>query len=134
MVTKKLKFLFGLSLLLIAAHGIEEVSTGFLYQDSFVSFFSELFATKIELFYWSFHIMWWLILIVAYLLLLGGGWALIPLSLFGIVFFFEIHHVLKAIQTTGYYPGVISAFFYPILGIFYWKEVIRCWKGKYGRS
>ncbi|GEM_PF-1630171 len=134
MVSKRLKFLLGLSLLLITTHGIEEVLTGFLYKDSFISFFSELAATKGELFYWSFHSMWWLMLIVVYLLILGGRWALIPLSLFGIVFFFEAHHLIKAILAGGYYPGSISAFFYPILGVFYWKEIIKSWKNKYGRS
>jgi hypothetical protein len=134
MVTKKLKFLFGLSLLLIAFHGVEEVTTGFLYKDSFISFFSELFTTKGEIFYWTFHIMWWFMLLAVFLVLLGRKWVLIPMSLFGIVFFFEIHHLFKAILTGEYYPGMVSAFFYPILGIFYWKELISSWRKNYGRS
>lgn len=133
MISKRLKFLFLLTLLLVAAHGIEEVSTGFLYKDPFISYFSGLFNTKGEVFYWAFHIMWWFMLVVAYLLMLGGRWALIPLTLFGIVYIFEVHHLLKGFEAGGYYPGIISAFFYPIIGFFYWKEIIRCWR-KNGRS
>lgn len=130
MVSKTLKFLFLLTLFLIAAHGIEEVSTGFLYKDDFISYLSGLFNTKAEVFYWSFHIMWWLMLVVAYLLLMGGRWLLIPLTLFGIVYIFEIHHLIKAFSAGGYYPGMISAFFYPIIGVFYWKELINNWRSK----
>ena len=127
MISEKLKNLFLMSLILIFAHGVEEVTTGFLYRDSFISYFASL-GSKSEVFYWSFHIMWWLMLIVVYLLLKGGKWALIPLSLFGIVFIVEIHHLIKALAFGGYYPGMITAFFYPALGVFYWKELINSWK------
>ena len=128
MISNRLQTLFTLALLLVAAHGVEEVSTGFMYHDGFVNYFANIIDTKEELFYWSFHIMWWLMLIVVYLLLKGGKWALIPLSLFGIVFIVEIHHLIKALAFGGYYPGMITAFFYPALGVFYWKELINSWK------
>lgn len=128
MVSKKLKFLFLLTLFLVAAHGIEEVLTGFLYKDPFISYFSGLFNTKGEVFYWAFHIMWWLMLVVGYLFILGGRWALIPLTLFGIVYIFEVHHLMKAFEIGDYYPGMISAFFYPIIGFFYWKELLENWR------
>jgi hypothetical protein len=127
MISKQLKFLFFLSLILIAAHGVEEFNTNFLYVDETNRFFANLFATKEEVFYWAFHIMWWLMLIVVYLVIMGGKWALIPLTLFGIVYVFEIHHLYKAFQTGGYYPGMLTAIFYPIMGIFYWKELIKNW-------
>lgn len=128
MISNKLKTLFGIALLLIAAHGVEENLTGFLYKDSFVNYFSNLYATKEEVFYWAFHIMWWLMLIVVYLLIRGGRWILYLLSLFSIVFAFESHHVIKGILSGGYYPGMITGFFYPVLGIFFWKELLGVYK------
>lgn len=134
MISKKLKLLFLLTLILIAAHGVEEFNTKFLYIDESNRFFANLLNTKEEIFYWAFHIMWWLMLIVVYLLIMGGKWALIPLTLFGIVYVFEIHHMFKGFQTGGYYPGMLTALFYPVLGIFYWKELIKNWRVNNGRS
>ena len=134
MVSKRLQTLFTLALLLIAAHGVEEVSTGFMYHDSFVSYFANLFNTKEELFYWSFHIMWWLMLIVSWVFIVGKKFILIPLSLFGIVFFFETHHLIKGLLSGSYYSGTVTAFFYPILGIFYWKELLKNWRKNYGKN
>lgn len=128
MISKRLRFLFLLSLLLVAAHGVEEVSTGFLYRDSFIKYFADL-GSREEVFYWTFHIMWWFLLIVSFLFTLSSKWALRLLTLFGVVFIFEIHHVIKGIITWNYYPGMITGFFYPILGIFYWRQVLKDWRG-----
>src|SRR3989344_7798459 len=110
MISSKLKTLFTLALVLIAAHGIEENLTGFLYKDSFVGYFANLYNTKEEIFYWSFHIMWWLMLAVVWIFIVGKRLILIPMSLFGVVFFFEIHHLIKGLLSQGYYPGMITAF------------------------
>ena len=119
MVSNKLVKLFGLALLLVVAHGVEENLTGFLFIDNFNAYFSNLLNTKEEIFYLSFHIMWWLMLGVVYLLVRGGRWALYLLSLFSIVFAFESHHVVKGILAGGYYPGLVTGFFYPVLGVFF---------------
>lgn len=127
MISKKLKNLFLLSLALVAAHGAEEVATGFLYKDSFISYFANL-GNKSEVFYWVFHIMWWLMLVVAYLLIRGGRWALIPLTLFGVVYVVEVHHVIKGFFVESYYPGMLTALLYPLIGFFYWKELLFNWR------
>jgi len=131
MISNRLQTLFTLALLLVAAHGVEEVSTGFMYHDGFVNYFANIIDTKEELFYWSFHIMWWLMLVVAWILIVGKKLIFVPLTLFGIVFFFEIHHLIKGLLSGGYYSGMITAFFYPILGFFYWKELLKNWRKLY---
>ena len=133
MISDKLKKLYLLAMLLIAAHGVEEYLSGFSYKDSFVFYFASLFESKEQVFYWSFHIMWWLFIPIAYLLILGGRWVLYLLSLFSVVFAFELHHVIKGILSGGYYPGMITGFFYPILGIFFWRELVKNWR-KHGSS
>lgn len=128
MVSKKLVRLFSLALLLIAAHGVEEYVSGFLYQDRFVWYFSSLANTKEELFYWTFHIMWWALLLIVYALILGKRWSLYIMALFALVFPFELHHVIKSIIAGKYYPGMITGILYPLLGFFYWKEVLKNWR------
>lgn len=129
MISNKLKKLYLVTMVLIAAHGIEEYLSGFSYKDSFVFYFASLFESKEQVFYWSFHILWWLLVPIAFLLIFGGKkWTLILLTLFGVVYFFEMHHILKGLPQRSYYPGMVTAFLYPILGFFYWKQLIKDWR------
>lgn len=128
MISKKLNKIFLLSLVLIGLHGLEEIMTGFQYQDSFMIFGGNLFSTKTEVFYWSSHMMFWLLLIISFLLIQGKKWVLRLMALFGLIFFVEIHHLIKAFLIGSYYPGMITAVFYPILGFFYWRQLLKEWK------
>ena len=56
MISKKLQFLFLLSLMLIVIHGIEEQLTGFRHTDSFVIALGSYLRMSPEAFYWAFHI------------------------------------------------------------------------------
>ena len=126
MVSDKLKKITFLSLLLIFAHGIEEIIMGFWKVDSVLMTFNERLVSIPHAVYWASHIPFWLFLIPMFLLILGGKWTLRVLALFGLIFVIEIHHILGALfDTQGYYPGLITAIFYPIIGFFYWKELIR---------
>lgn len=130
MISKNLQFLFLLSLFLITVHGIEETLTGFRHSDSFVVSLANYFNTTPETFYWVFHIIWWTLLPTAYVFLRKSTVILPLLTLFSVVFAFELHHVAKALIVNQYYPGMITAFFYPILGIFFYSELIRNWRQK----
>ena len=126
MITEKLKKLTFLSLILIYAHGLEEILMGFYKVPSVLMIWNDHLTSIPEAVYYASHIPWWLFLIPMFLLVLGGKWTLRVLALFGIVFVFEIHHLLGALFIThGYYPGLITAIFYPIIGFFYWKELIH---------
>lgn len=129
MVSKKLKKILVLTIPLVAVHGAEEILTGFYKEDSFIKFFASFFSNNDQTFYWTFLIMWWLMLAVGFLLVIGGKWTLRVLTLFGIVYFFELHHVIKGIFTWQYYPGMITGAIYPVLGFFYWKELLKNLKG-----
>lgn len=130
MISKNLQLLFLLSLFLIAAHGIEETLTGFWHSDSFVVSLANYFSTTPEMFYWVFHVIWWTLLPTVYVFLRKSTIILLLLTLFSIVFVFELHHIVKGLIANQYYPGMITAFFYPVLGVFFYRELIKNWRHK----
>ena len=126
MVSEKLKKLTFLSLLLIYAHGIEEIIMGFWKVNSMLMVWNDRLVSIPHAVYWASHIPFWFFLIPMFLLVLGGKWNLRVLALFGLIFVVEIHHIVSALFVTQtYYPGLITAIFYPIIGFFYWKELIH---------
>ena len=130
MVSDKLRHLFLLSLLLIYAHGVEEIVNGFQDSDSFMIYGANLFNTTPEIFYWVSHLIWWAFLPILFLLFNKKRLGLILMTLYGFVFFIELHHPIKGLLVGSYYPGMITAMLYPIFGIFYWKQIIKDWKLK----
>ena len=130
MVSKSLRKLFLISLLLIYAHGVEEIINGFQHLDSFMVYGANLFNTTPEIFYWVSHLIWWIFLPMLFLLFNKSRLGLLLLTLYGFVFIIELHHPIKGFLARNYYPGMITALFYPIYGIFYWKQVARDWKTK----
>ena len=128
MVSKQLTILFIIALALIYLHGVEEVLTGFPHGDSFMKFGASFFHTSPENFYWISHIfLWWLPIPIIFLVFRKKAIILPLLALFGLVFVFELHHLIKAVLAQSYYPGMITAFFYPILGVFFYKELLKIW-------
>ncbi|MSU25947.1 MAG: hypothetical protein EXS44_01645 [Candidatus Levybacteria bacterium] len=114
---------------LVYLNGLEEILSGFQFDDPWMVWFGNLFETKTEVFYWTFHIMWWILVPVAVFLLIGGRKMVYTLlALFGLVYFTEIHHTLKGLLSDGYYPGMVTSVIYPILGIFYWRQLSKDWK------
>jgi len=129
MISKRLNTIFFLSLGLMYAHGFEEVLTGFQHTDSFVIFGANLFNTTPESVYWVFHILWWSSVPILFFVFRKKSFVFPLLALFGIVFLVETHHLIKAVLVKSYYPGMITAFFYPIAGFFFYRELIRKWRG-----
>jgi len=89
---------------------------------------ANVFNTSAERFYWFSHFLWWILVPVIFLVLRSKSVILPLLVLFGVVFVFEIHHLIKAVLAQSYYPGMVTAVFYPIVGIFFYKELVREWK------
>lgn len=131
MISLKLKNLFLFSIPLFIAHGIEEYFTGLYNVDSHVKFMFGYFVhlAPLQATFLIFQIMLWLLLIVSYLLIRGEKWQLRLMIIPGIIFIYELHHFYKAFAVGGYYPGLITALLFPIIGVLYWKEWIRCVKG-----
>ncbi len=127
MISQKLKTLFGFSVPLFVAHGLEEYFTGIYTVDSHVRFvfsFTE-HMMPLQASFLLFQAMFWCTLIVSYTLISGGRLALWTLAIPGFVFLYELHHFYSAFEAGGYYPGLITALVFPVLGYFYWKEWLK---------
>lgn len=129
MISRRLKLIILLSLGLIYVHGLEEIITGFYLEDTTMKFFGRLFNLNGQDFYWISHMIWWAALPVLVYIVIRKRKMLWMLYPYGAVFFVELHHISKALLTKSYYPGMITAFFYPLMGIIYWKELLKNWKG-----
>ena len=131
-MTNKLKKLVFLSTLLLILHGIEEIFTGFYDVDPISTFVFKPFLAMglYQATFLVFQIMLWLALILLSVLIIGGKWRLIVLTIPGFFLIFEIQHVIEALVRGSYYPGLITALFLPILGIFFWKEWLKNWRAK----
>ena len=131
MVSTRLKKIFALSIPLFIAHGVEEFVTHFYDTDAWdQAIFGNLFgnlsthgATFI-----TFQIMLWLLLTISFLLLLGEKWQFRVLAIAGVIYIYELHHIIKAVLIGGYYPGLITALAFPIVAYFFWREWFRTLK------
>lgn len=130
MVTKRFQIILALSILLNYLHGVECVITKFYTLQPNFYFFTEYFHTISESVYFVFHGSFWIFILLAFFLLKGGKWIFIPLVLYGTVFFTEFHHFIRGALLMQYYPGMITSFLFPIVGIFYWKEMVALWNKK----
>ena len=127
MISEKLKIIFGISIPLFILHGIEEYRTGFyrdneLYQFAFrpfleMSWHQVMFAT--------FQVMFWLLLAATFLMTLSEKWRLRMMTVLGAVYILELHHIWKAVVSWSYYPGLITALAFPVVGFFFWRELIK---------
>lgn len=124
MISNRLKNLFYLSVALIYFHALEEVLTGFPSSDSFTIIGSKIFGTTPEIFYWVLHGVWLLGVPLIFILARKSKLLSSLMALFGAVFIVEFHHLIKALLRVNYYPGMITAFLYPVVGMFYWKQLL----------
>lgn len=128
MISQKLKTIFAFSIPLFIAHGIEEFLTHFYDTDAWdQAIFGNLFgnlSTHAATFM-TFQIMLWLILVVSFLLILNEKWRLRVMIIPGLVYIYELHHLYKAIDVGGYYPGLVTALLFPVIGYMYWKELLK---------
>lgn len=125
-MTKKLQNLFLLGVLLFIAHGLEEILTGF-YNDSQVAFIFGGLAKlpDMEALFLLFQIMLWFTLIISYLFLLGPKWQLRLMFIPGLFMVYEFYHLYQAMAVGAYYPGLVTALGFPLLGFFFWRELIN---------
>ncbi len=128
MVPESFLFIFILSILLNYLHGVECIKTKFYVREPNFYFFTRYFKDIPQSVYFVFHGSFWLFIFLILFFLKGGNWIIIPLGLYGTIFFTEFHHFLKGVRYRKYYPGMITSFFFPILGIFYWIELLKLWK------
>ena len=127
MLSQRLKNIFALSIPLFIAHGIEEIVTSLYSIDSHVAFmFGKLaMLPTMQALFILFQVMLWVVLIVWYLLIRSERWQLWLMALPGVIFIYELHHFYKALAVGGYYPGLLTALLFPIIGYLYWREWIK---------
>lgn len=127
MVSYRLRIFFFISALLFTLHGIEEYLTDFHHVDlSFKFVFAPLLigdASRAA--FVTFQVMIWILLWISFIILQGRKWLLRLLFVFGIVMIFELHHLFEAVIKQSYYPGALTALFFPLVAFFYWKELLR---------
>jgi hypothetical protein len=130
MISKKLKTIFALSIPIFIAHGLEEYLVGFYNVDNIFKFVFRPFEimTVLQATFLLFQIMIWLLLIISFLLISNEKWKLRLMIIPGLVYIFELHHIWKALILWDYYPGVITAIIFPIIGFLFWKELFKNWK------
>ena len=127
MISQKLRALFYISVPVFIAHGLEEIFNGFYNVDWFFKFafgFLETISVPQATFI-VFQIMIWLAFVVFSFLITSEKWRLRLMLLPGIIYIFELHHIWKAFESWSYYPGVITAIAFPIIGFLFWKELIK---------
>ena len=127
MIPQKLKLIFFTSIPVFIAHGLEEYLTGFYNIDPISKFvfgyFNNLPTPQAT--FLLFQIILWLTLIVFAFLIAGEKWRFRLLLLPGIIYIFELHHFWKAIEFGRYYPGLVTAIAFPILGYLFWAELLK---------
>ncbi|MEK6860645.1 MAG: HXXEE domain-containing protein [Nanoarchaeota archaeon] len=125
-LSKKLKNIILISILIFIAHGLEEYFTGFYDVDIFFNFFIKLFGyTNLnQAIFITFEIVVWLFLIISFFLIKDRKFILFITTIWGLILIFELHHLIKALLKWDYYPGTVTAILLLIIGFFYWKELI----------
>jgi len=128
MISDKLKKIFLISIIVFIAHGIEEFLTEFTKIDFSYRYIMNLltplgFDLAVG---WTFQVLLWLLLIVAYLLMINKrSITLALLTIWGLVFIFEFHHIYKTLTIGSYYPGLITALIFVGIGVWFWRELLK---------
>ena len=125
-MSRKLKIIFSIIVLLFILHGLEEYFTGFYEVNrQFLYVFNPLFSMSVQqATFLLFQISLWSTLIFFALLITSEKWRIRLMIIPGVIVFYEVHHIIEAFIIGGYYPGLITAVILPILGIFFWKELL----------
>lgn len=130
MISQKLKTIFCISIPVFIAHGLEEIFNGFYNVDwSFKLVFGSLETMSVpQATFIVFQVMIWLAFIVFAFLIASEKWRLRLMILPGLIYIFELHHIWKTLESGSYYPGVITAIAFPVIGFLFWKELLKNWK------
>lgn len=126
-LSSKLQRIFLLSIPVFIAHGIEEYITEFYTVDNFSRFvfsYTEIMS-PLQASFITFQIMIWITLILGAILITHSRWLLYVMIIPGLVYIFELHHLVKALILLNYYPGSITGILFPFIGFFYWKQLIK---------
>jgi len=128
MITQRLKNIFLLLIPIFIVHGLEEYFTDFYHIDPSIQAVFGRFGFSLSSTFLVFQIVLWLLLIVGFILLRKYILYKTISMIMGGLLVFELWHIYKAIMVGGYYPGLYTALLFPIVGYFYWRELINNYK------
>lgn len=136
MISKKLNNLFLISIPIFVAHGLEEYLAKFYETYPILNFTwtNRLFQAVPQATFLTFQVMFWLLITVMYILLRRDRGTLVIMTIVGFIYIYEATHILSAIIMQRYTPGLITAPLLPIVGFFYWKELMNNWRRSYERK
>ena len=124
MITTKLKIYFLITALLLVTHMLEEWFTGFHNVFPFMLWMGRQFESTQSAVFFTLMLMAWLSLLVSLVFMSEKRtWILRMLSIFSIIYIFELHHPILALLSGKYYPGTMTGLLFPFVGIFFWKEL-----------
>jgi hypothetical protein len=122
-----LKTIMAAAIVLFVVHAVEEFVTGFPDADRSFLWIAELFEglTLPQ----SVFILYEICLITLLIAVFAVAFFRVPLKVFfvllGIVMLLESVHIIAALVMKGYYPGLITALFFPVLSVLYWIRLLR---------
>ena len=125
MISQKLKNIFGLSIPVFIAHGLEEYFTDFYHVDPSIQAVFGRLGFSLASTFLVFQIVVWLLLILGFILLRKNILSKTISMVMAGLLVFELWHIYKAIMVGGYYPGLYTALIFPILGFLFWKELLK---------
>lgn len=120
MISKKLKVLYLISIIMVFIHGIEEYFTGLYTFDSFYTSFAHprlVFVIIILILCNGF-------LALSYIAIQKGKFSLSFSVVLGVLLLYEFQHIIVSISHRDYTPGLITALSFPVLSILFWKELL----------
>ncbi|TSC59139.1 MAG: Uncharacterized protein Greene041662_646 [Candidatus Peregrinibacteria bacterium Greene0416_62] len=123
----RLRTIFAWSIPVFIAHGVEEYLTGFTKVDPIFAFvFQPVLRMPVANgTFVVFQVMAWILLIVCAVLLLGERWQKRLLIIPGLLYIFEMHHLIEALLRWNYYPGLLTAIVFPVFAVLFWREYFR---------
>lgn len=128
MITKRFKTITLLSVAVMILHGIEEIHQNFFEHYTLFKTLSRTFDSKEEALFIAFQITFWGVLLLFYAVTLSEKWRFRVLMIFGIILLYENQHIVEAVFTRTYYPGLITALIILPLSLFYWWEIYLHYK------
>lgn len=123
MITRRFKTVTLLSVAAMILHGIEEIHQNFFEHYTLFKTLSRMFDSKEEALFIAFQITFWGVLLLFYAMTLGEKWRFRVLMIFGFILLYENQHIIEAVFTRKYYPGLITALIILPLSLFFWWEI-----------
>jgi len=119
---KASRILWLLSIPLFALHGVEEYATGFPHTDPLTLFASELLGVGPYAVFFGVEVMLGIFLLLPFFLSFRPVWYR---AVLGVILLLEVDHVVRAIQAQSYYSGLWTAVPLVVIGLLYWKHMVR---------